>query len=229
MMKTILFGILAIGLVNSIAHATNCSKGNGTCSSSKGAAQSELYAMTRIVPVFSEHLYDIQPETSKMEFRVDSPIGEIWASFEDFKGDFAMLDTGVHSDPAEVDVNTDSLDTNAAFIGMLLRSESFFDVDNFPRIRFVGSSFEWFNEKQAVLKGYMTIQNMTQPVAFYVEMVNPDVENKYSKRITMKATTTIRRSEFGIRTLLPIVSDDVNLYMSVDAVKRDASTIYGSL
>jgi polyisoprenoid-binding protein YceI len=223
MLKTILFGILAFGLVHSATYATNCGAGADACSSTIDTRLAPVFAMSRIIPAVNEHLYDIQPETSKMEFRVDSPIGEIWASFEGFKGDFAMPDSGVHSDPAVVDVNTDSLDTNAAFIGMLLRSESFFDVDNFPRIHFVGSSFEWFNDRQAVLKGYMTIQNMTKQVAFYVEIVNLDVENKYSNRITMKATTTIRRSEFGIHTLLPIVSDNVNLYMSIDAVKRNTS------
>lgn len=173
----------------------------------------------------NEHLYVIQHETSKMQFRVDSPVGEVWASFKDFKGGFALLDKGVYSEPAIVDVNTESLDTEGAFIGMLLRGESFFDVENFPRMRFVGSSFEWFSDTQAVLKGQMTIQNVTRPIAFYVDLVNPNAENKYSERITMKATTTIKRSEFGLYTLLPVVSDKVNLYMSVDAVKRDTSTI----
>lgn len=173
----------------------------------------------------NEHLYVIQHETSKMQFRVDSPVGEVWASFKDFKGGFALLDRGVYKEPAVVDVNTESLDTEGTFIGMLLRGESFFDVDNFPSMRFVGSSFEWFSDTQAVLKGHMTIQNVTKPIAFYVDLVNPNAENKYSERITMKATTTIRRSEFGLYTLLPVVSDNVNLYMSVDAIKRSTSTI----
>lgn len=175
--------------------------------------------------VLNEHLYVIQHETSKMQFRVDSPVGEVWASFKDFKGGFALLDRGVHKEPAVVDVNTESLDTEGSFISMLLKGESFFDVENFPNMRFVGSSFEWFNDTQAVLKGHMTIQNVTRPIAFYVDLVDHNAENKYAERITMKATTTIRRSEFGLYTLLPIVSDNVNLYMSVDALKQKTSTI----
>lgn len=165
--------------------------------------------------------YEIQQDTSKIEFRVDSPVGEVRVSFQDFKGRFALLDSGIDDSPAVVDISADSLDTDAGFIAMLLRSESFFDVENFPSMRFVGTSFEWFNKTHAVLKGDMTIQNVTLPVAFYVELVDVRTEDQYSQRITVKATTTIKRSRFGMYTLLPVVSDDVNLYLSIDALKQD--------
>ena len=171
--------------------------------------------------ILNGSLYEIQPETSKMVFRVDSPIGEVWASFQDFEGCFAiMLNSATHEGAVSIDINAESLDTDGVFIETMLRSESFFDVENFPSMYFTGSSFEWFNDRHAVLKGYMTIKNVTRQVAFYVELVNTNVENRYSDRITVKATTTIRRSEFGIYTLLPAVSDNVNLFMSIDALKK---------
>ena len=174
--------------------------------------------------ILNEYLYEIQPKTSKMAFRVDSPIGEVWASFQDFEGSFAiMLNSAVHKGPVSIDINAESLDTDGVFIETMLRSESFFDVENFPSMYFTGSSCEWFNDRHAVLKGYMTIKNVTRQVALYVELVNVNVENKHSERITVKATTTIRRSEFGIHTLLPAVSDNVNLFMSIDALKKDTA------
>lgn len=174
--------------------------------------------------ILNEYLYEIQPQTSKMLFRVDSPIGEVWASFQDFEGVFAiMLNSAAQDDPTSININAESLDSDGVFIEAMLRSESFFDVENFPSMHFTGSSFEWFSDKHAVLKGYMTIKNVTRPVAFYVELVNVNVENRYSERITVKATTTIRRSEFGIYTLLPAVSDNVNLIMSIDALKKDTA------
>ena len=72
-----------------------------------------------------------------------------------------------------------------------------------------------------MLKGDLTIKNITQQVAFYVELIQADCQ--YPEHITVEATTTIRRSEFGIFKLLPAVSDDVNLIMSIDAVKKQAS------
>ena len=173
--------------------------------------------------VLNKHIYEIQPETSKIEFRVDSPIGEICASFQDFKGSFTMLNTGAHRKPVFIDVNTESLNTDGGFIGMMLRGESFFDVENFPSMHFVGSSFEWFDDRHAILKGDMTIKNVTRQVAFYVELVNANVENKDSERITMKAKANIKRSEFDIHTMLPVVGDNVSLYVSINAMKKNAS------
>ena len=168
-------------------------------------------------------LYEIQQNTSKIQFRVDSPIGDVWVSFVDFNGRFAMLKHGVHDAPAFVDINAESLDTDAGFIGMLLKSESFFDVEKFPSMRFVGSNLEWYSDTHAILKGEMTVQDVTRPIAFYVDLVDADDENMDSERITVKASTTIKRSQFGIHTLLPVVSDDVNLYLSIDGVKVDPS------
>ena len=69
------------------------------------------------------------------------------------------------------------------------------------------------------MKGEMTVQNTTRPVAFYVEVVDADDDAWDSDSITVKASTTIKRSKFGIHTLLPIVGDDVNVYMSINARK----------
>ena len=179
--------------------------------------------ITRMGEALNENMYEIQQGTSKMGFRVDSPIGDVWASFQDFDGRFLMLNSANHQSLASIDINAESLDTDGGLIAMMLKSESFFDVENFPSMRFVGSSFEWYSDRRAVLKGHMTIKNVTRQVAFYVELVDAEAENEFSDRITVKATTTIKRSEFGIHTLLPAVSDDVNLFMCIDALKKRTS------
>ena len=173
--------------------------------------------------VLKDHVYEIQQNTSTIKFRVDSPFGEVWGSFHDFEGSFIMLNNSANNQSAVVDINTESLHVDSTFIKTMLKSENFFNVERFPSMRFVGGSFEWFNDKNAVLKGYMTINNVTRPTAFYVELAKTNVENIYSERITIKASTTIKRSEFGIHTLLPAVSDNVNLFMNIDALKKNTT------
>ena len=90
-------------------------------------------------------------------------------------------------------------------------------------MHFVGGSFEWFNDRNAVLKGYLTINNVTQPIAFYVELTRLNITDSYSSRLTVKAETTIRRSEFGIDSMLPDISDNVNLFMSIDALRKNTT------
>jgi len=104
-----------------------------------------------------------------------------------------IANSGEHNQSAMVDINTESLETDARFIRALLKSEVFFDVERFPSMRFVGSSFEWFNDTQAVLKGYLSIHGVTQQIAFYVDLVDATGRNRHSCRITVKASTTIKR------------------------------------
>ena len=183
------------------------------------------HVMRGMEMILNGNVYEIQAETSKMEFRVDSPIGDIWASFHDFEGRFLMLDSGRDHALATIDINAESLDTNGGLIGAMLKSEGFFDVENFPSMHFTGSSLEWYSARRAVLTGRMTIKNITRQVAFYVELVDAEVDNRYSDRITVMASTTIRRSEFGIDSLLPAVSDNVNLFMSINALKKKDTSI----
>lgn len=173
--------------------------------------------------VLKDHIYEIQQNTSTIKFRVDGPFGEVWGSFHDFEGSFIMQNNGANNQSAVVNINTESLHADRTFIKAMLKSEKFFNVERFPSMRFVGGSFEWFNDKNAVLKGHLTINNITRPIAFYVELVKPNITNPYPKHITVKAETTIKRSEFGISTLLPAVSDNVNLFMNIDALKKNTT------
>ena len=209
--------IIICGAVNAdpLAIAYTDSRGNA-------GSEEPAHAQNRMDVVLNQNIYEIQPQTSKMKFHVDSPIGDVWASFSDFEGSFLLLNRDNHHARASIDINAKSLDSDG-FIGMMLKSENFFDVENFPSMRFVGSSFEWYHHRRAVLKGDMTIKNVTRQVAFYVELVDADTDNKYSDRITLMASTTIRRSEFGIYSLLPAVSDNVNLFISIDALKKNTS------
>jgi polyisoprenoid-binding protein YceI len=63
------------------------------------------------------------------------------------------------------------------------------------------------------------MHGVTKRVGFHVELINQDAIDSQQQRILVKATTLIRRSEFGLNALSPMVSDAVNLCMSVDAVK----------
>jgi len=179
--------------------------------------------ITNSTLVLQDHIYEIQQNTSTIKFRVDSPVGDVWGSFNDFKGNFTMLNNGEDNQSATVDVNTQSLHADSFLIKAMLKSEIFFDVEKFPSMHFVGGSFEWFNDKNAVLKGYLTINNVTRPIAFYVELVKLNIADPYSNRITVKAETTIRRTEFGIDSMLPAISDNVNLFMNIEALRKNTT------
>ena len=163
------------------------------------------------------HLYRIKPDTSKMGFCINSPLGKVEAEFLSFKGGLALQDSKQQG-TALVSIDVDSLETDSALIEAMLKSESFFDTEQFPEIIFVSTGVEWINDNKAVLKGELTMHGITKAVAFYLDMKKAK-SAQGEEILTVKATTSIQRSEFGMYTLSPMVDDRVSLCMSIDAYK----------
>ena len=182
--------------------------------------------------MINENHYKIQPQTSKIELRINTPIGKVKINFKEFDGSFTALSVGKNKQATSINIKTESLDGERKLICMMLRGEKFFDVENFPSMLFVSSSFEWVNNNQAILIGDMTIKNVIRKVVFYVEL--DDSENKAlkcnsSEYITMKASARIRCSDFDLVRLESVISDTMSLYVKIDVLKVDAPIIIAEL
>ena len=165
-------------------------------------------------------LYRIKPGSSKMGFCVNGPTGEVKAEFRNFNGGLALNDFE-RQGASLVRIEVDSLETDSGFIEMMMKSESFFDSEQYPDIIFVSTGIEWMTDKKGVLKGDLTMHGVTKAVAFYVELTKTETEPG-KEAVTVKATTTVQRSEFGMFTLSPMVDDRVSLCMSIDAYRHQS-------
>jgi len=211
-----------IGLVLSVFSASAIAEAD-VCAPFKDGVVDDSIISKMLASAKDGHLYRIEPSTSKIGFCVDSPVGMIEGEFKEFSGGLTFIQESVPTDEqALVMVNTASLDTAGAFIKGMLKGKKFFDVKNFPEILFVSTNFNWVSETEAVLLGELTMHGVTKAVGFHVELIEEPNDHEQEQRILVKATTLIRRSEFGLTALSPMVSDSVNLCMSVDAIKYSA-------
>lgn len=184
------------------------------CESFKNTNIDQSMIETMLNAAKNDHLYRIKQRSSKMGFCVDSSIGQIEGSFNNFKGGLALKGSDSQT-MVSVDVN--SLTTDAFFIEKLLKSDRFFDSKNFPQLIFTSTDFEWINNTRAILKGNLSMHGITKAIGFYVEIIEIDGDLGDSDSILIKATTTILRSEFGMPSLSSMVDDKVNLCMSAEA------------
>ncbi len=162
-------------------------------------------------------LYRIRPGSSKMGFCVNSPLGMIEAVFHDFQGGMVLKEANKQGS-VMVSITVDSLQAESSVVEAILKGESFLDSEQFPDILFVSTSFERISDEKAVFKGDLTIRGVTKIVAFYVDIKKLKTEQG-EDMLTIKATTTIQRSEFNMYTLNPVVGDRVSLCMTIDAYK----------
>ncbi len=218
--KSVILGfVLAIFSASAIAETD-------VCAPFKDGVVNDAIVSKMLSAANDGHLYRIDPSSSKVGFCVDSPIGMIKGEFNDFTGGLTFLQENISKDEqALVMVKAASLESDGPFIESMLKGRKFFDVENFPKILFVSSGFKWVSETEAVLLGDLTMHGVTKAVGFHVELVEDQDDEElgdHEQRILVKATTRIRRSEFGLTALTPMVSDSVSLCMSVDAVRYSA-------
>ena len=209
---------LIIGLLISLFSAASMAE-TDVCAPFKDGAVDAAIVSRMLAAADDGHLYRIDPASSKVGFCVESPVGLIEGEFKDFSGGLTFLQEAVSDEQALVKVRTASLETEGMLIKRMLKGKNFFDVGNYPEILFVSTAFQWVSDTEAVLLGKLTMHGVTRDVGFHVVLVQEPAGGGAQQRIRVKATTLIRRSEFGLSALYPMVSDSVNLCMSVDAVK----------
>ena len=165
--------------------------------------------------------YEIQPAASKVWFSIDSIVKPVKGKFSHFKGGITLKPDADNNGQVLFVVESDSISTSNIMIDKVVRSKSFFDVEHYPAILFVSSSFSWQSETRGLLRGKLTLRGITKPVVFSVEL--SDIKgNKVnnSDTILVKIVTSISRSMFGMKLMTSVIGDAVKLSMTIQAKKH---------
>ncbi len=169
----------------------------------------------------SESFYQIQSKSSEVSFSVDSIAGTAIGKFIHFKGGIALQPNAANNGQVVFVIKSDSISTSNTVIDKVVRSKSYMDVGRYPEILFVSSGFSWLSETGGLLKGKLTLHGVTQAVAFNVELRGITKSNSgKSETIRVKISTSISRSKFGMKLMRKVVSDKVQLSMTIQAKKH---------
>ena len=98
-----------------------------------------------------------------------------------------------------------------------LASKDFFDVATYPTATFVSDKVMLTGKSTATVDGTLTLHGVSKPETLYVTL-NKIGENMMKKKTAgFSATATIKRSDFGINTYLPMLGDEVKLFIESEA------------
>lgn len=99
-----------------------------------------------------------------------------------------------------------------------LKSAKFFDAAKFPNATFHSRSVTRTRKDTLAVAGELTIHGITKPATFNVTI------NKIGTHpmrgvpaVGLDATTTVKRSDFGLSFLVPNVSDEVSIHATMEA------------
>jgi len=139
--------------------------------------------------------------------------GKVTSENESFDGSYVQFTAMVHS------ISTDHEQRDGH-----LKSDDFFNADTYPELKFAGKLSK--NGSGYVLKGEMTIRDITKPIEFQV-MYNGTVTDPWGNtKAGFKITGSIDRFDYGLKwnALMEaggaVVSSDVNIVCNVELQKQ---------
>jgi len=128
-----------------------------------------------------------------------------------------------------VSIQSQSIETGVEELDKRLRGASYFNVKKFPEIRFVSRSIRMSGTDRAQITGDLTIKDVTRPVTLEARL-NKAGRHPLSRRpaIGISATATLRRSEWGLKQYVPMVSDEVQLMIETELVRTRGKAAIGA-
>ncbi len=177
-------------------------------------------ASTLSVSAFAADSYTIDPHHTFPSFEI-SHLGFSMqrGRFNSTTGKIA-LDNTAKSGSIDVTIDVASLDTGLADLEKHLKSEDFFDAEKYPTITFKSKKLKFEGDKLVSAEGDFTLHGVTKPVTLKLDHFYCGV-HPMNKKINCgaNATTTIKRTEYGISKYAPAVGDEVKIVIQVEAAK----------
>lgn len=141
------------------------------------------------------------------------------ARFGDVDGVIVYDADHVGQSSVKVTIPLSGLDTGVPDLDEHLRSGDFFDAGKYPTITFNSTGTEAAGDNKLRVTGDLTVHGVTKPVVLDVTL-NKTGEHPLGKRaaVGFDASTTIRRSDFGVDKYVPNVSDDITIRITTEAM-----------
>jgi polyisoprenoid-binding protein YceI len=160
---------------------------------------------------------------SEVDFSIlHMSLSKVHGRFGNLGGQITWDDTDITKSSVNVTIDVATVDTGNESRDTDLKSAGYFDVKQFPTATFVSTSVAK-SGSGLTINGNLTLHGVTKPVVLQVEGPAGPVKGMGGKmHAGFSATTTIKRSDFGIAPKAPgaILGDNIPLSIELDVVKQ---------
>jgi polyisoprenoid-binding protein YceI len=171
--------------------------------------------------------YSLDPFHTFPGFAVDHlGIATIHGRFNKTSGKFT-IDRAAKTGALELTVETASVDTGDADKGTRvrsrddhLRSAEFFNVAEHPRMTYKSTQVAFNGDQPSSVEGELTIIGVTRPLTLTVDRFSCNQAAAPARqRCGGNATGKLKRSDWGMKTAIPAVGDDIALTITFEGLK----------
>ena len=161
-------------------------------------------------------VYSVEPSHTRVLFSVSHMGFTTWyGEFTGVSGSLNLNPKSAGLSTLEIRIPTATVSTSNAKLDGELKSDAWFDAAKFPEILFKATRVTQTGKDTADVSGDLTFHGVTKPVTLKVRFnaagINP-LDHKYT--VGFEVGGLIKRSDFGVKTYLPMIGDDVDLIIS---------------
>ena len=153
-------------------------------------------------------------------------IANVRGEFTEFEGILKVGDD-LASSSARGDVKAASISTGEEQRDAHLRSEDFFNVEEFPEIHFESTRVEAIDDESTSVVGNLTMHGITKEVKLKAVVQGTDIDPSGNERTGLEAVGVLKRSDFDMKFNQALgsgnvlVGDKVNMSLDVSAVRQE--------
>ena len=153
-------------------------------------------------------------------------IANVRGEFTEFEG---TLEVGedLASSSARGTVKVASIKTGEEQRDAHLRSEDFFNVEEFPEIHFESTLVDAIDDESTSVVGNLTMHGVTQEVKLKAVVQGTDIDPSGKERTGLEAVGVLKRSDFDMKFNQALgsgnvlVGDKVNMSLDISAVRQE--------
>jgi polyisoprenoid-binding protein YceI len=178
-----------------------------------------LLCVTAIATASARETFQIDPEHSRIGFKVHQAFANVTGRFKQFSGTIQVDREHPEKSSVTATIEVKSMDTGIAKRDAHLRSEEFFNVAKFPEITFKSRSVKQTGPDAGEIFGDFTMHGMTRQIALRVKLLKEEQGKTTRWQVT---TQPLSRREFGVqfgKTLegVSMISDKVAVDIEIVA------------
>lgn len=175
--------------------------------------------------VFGQGTWTLDKAHSEIMFNVQHlVISEVGGKFKDFDGVIKSEHKNFDGSVIEFKAMVHSISTENEQRDSHLKSDDFFNAETYPELSFKGELRK--NGSDYILKGQMTIRDITKPIEFNVKYNGMITDPWGNTKAGFKITGSIDRFDYGLKwnTLMEaggaVVSSEVNIVCNIELQKQ---------
>lgn len=219
MTKTLMAGLLVAAGMTGAVHAVD---------TKAAAAKPAAYAgPTLDYKSIAAGTYELDNTHAGVTWRIDHlGFSNFMGRFEDLSGTATVNPADLSKSGVVFTIKADSVDTNVDKLDDHIEKADILDTAKFPNITFTSTKVEVTGKNAkgkdtGKIYGMLSLKGVTKPVVMDVVFNGHGVSPfGGSERIGFDGSFTIKRSDFGVNALLPMVGDNVEVTFAVEFTKK---------